>query len=166
MDSENRPHHAAAAGPGLFELGGKTFVLSPMTGPDWLALHAEFRRQCIASARDPLAVVNERIAAAEKAGKPLSPTLVNAMVAAAMSAAGRTEGKAEPSEQEISARVNTLEGSRYLIFHRLRKADHEVTAAWVAEHVPDMETRNRVFSDFARADGLEALDPKKASPTG
>lgn len=164
--SETRAARAAAAGPGVFELGGRTFVLSPLTGPDHMAVYAEFRRQCLAAAKDPLTLVNERISAAEKAGKPFSPTVVEALVKTAMSATGRPEAKSEPSDAEIAARVNTLDASQWVVWFRLRKADPEVTLSWVAEHVPDMDARNAVFHRFAQLDGLADLDPKKASPTG
>jgi hypothetical protein len=159
---DSRPHHAAGTGGGVFELGGRTFVLSAMTAPDMLSIHAEFRRQCMAQAKDPLAVVNERIAAAEKAGKPFAPSVVDALVKTALASSGRAEGKAEPSDADVLARIHTLEGSHFLVWYRLRKADPTITREWVAEHVPDMDVRNQCFARFAELDGLAALDPKKA----
>lgn len=161
-DSDSRAARAAAVGPGVFELGGRTFVLSPLAGPDHMAIYAEFRRQCLAASKDPLTLVNERVSAAEKAGKPLSPTIVDAMVKSAMSASGRPEAKSEPSDAEIAARINTLEGSQWVVWFRLRKADATVLPAWVAEHIPDMDARNAVFHRLAQLDGLTDLDPKKA----
>lgn len=153
---------AAAVGAGVLELGGRTFVTAPLSGPDWLAIRAEFRRQCMAEAKDPLDLANAKIAAAEKAGRPLSPTLVEAMVKQAMSAGGRKEQKVEPSQDEIMARVETLDGSRFVVWYRLRKADPSLTPEWVAEHVPDMAARHELFSRFAEIDGLADIDPKKA----
>jgi hypothetical protein len=161
-DSDSRAARAAAVGSGVFELGGRTFVLSPLTGPDHMAIYAEFRRQCMAASKDPLTLVNERITAAEKAGKPFSPTIVEALVKSAMSASSRPEAKSEPSDAEIAARVNTLEGSQWVVWFRLRKADPSIVPQWVAEHVPDMDTRNQVFHRFAQLDGLTDLDAKKA----
>ncbi len=166
LPDDCKPHHAAAASPAVFELGGRTFVLAPVTGPDMLAVHAEFRRQCLASSRDPLDLVNERIAAAEKAGRPFSPTVIEALVRSAVSSAGRAEGRAEPSDADILARLNTLDGSRYLVWHRLRRCDPTVTREWVAEHVPDMAARNEVFARLMEIDGMAHLDPKKAAATG
>lgn len=161
MSDESRPHHAAAVGVGVLEFGGRTFLLPPVGGPDQMAIYSEFRRQCLADARDPLAVVNERVSQAEKAGRPFSATVIDAMVKSAMSAATRSEGKAEPSDAEIAARINTLDGSRFVVWYRLRRADPTVTREWVAEHVPDMDARNAVFARLAEVDGLAALDPKK-----
>lgn len=162
LAQETIASHAAAAAPGVFTLGGRTFVLSPATGPDQLAVYTEFRRQVMAEAKDPLSLVNERIATAEKAGRPFSPTVIDALVKTAMTAATRSEGKAEPSDAEIAARINTLGGSQYVIFSRLRRADAAVTLDWVKEQVPDMDARNAVFARFAEIDGLAAIDPKKA----
>jgi hypothetical protein len=157
---------AAAVGPGVLEFGGRVFVISPVTGTDMMTIHAEFRRQCIALAKDPLELCNERIAAAEKAERPFSPTVVNAMVTAAMSAAARKEAKSEPSDEEVLARLHTLEGSQAVVWLRLLKADPSIKRAWVAEHMPDMDARNRVFTRLAEIDGLRGIDPKKASATG
>jgi hypothetical protein len=163
MDPVNsRPALAAAAGGGVFEFGGRSFVLPPLTAGDMLAVHTEFRRQCIASAKDPITVINERIAAAEKAGKPFSPAIIEALVRSAMAAATRDEGKVEPSDAEILARLNTLDGSRYFIWQRLKKADATVTREWVAEHLPDMASRDVVFAALLEADGFQHLDQKKA----
>lgn len=162
LSDESRPHHAAAAGACVFELGGRTFVLTPATGPDQLAIYTEFRRQCMAGAADPLDAVNQKIAAAEKAGRAYSPTVIDAMVRAALSASTRNEGKAVPTDAEIGDRINTLDGSRFVIWWRLRKADQSVTRDWVAEQVPDMDARNAVFSRLTELDGLAALDAKKA----
>ena len=170
LPDDCNPASAAAVSPQVFEFGDRTFVLSPIQGADakahGLALHAEFRRQCMASAKDPLGMVNDRIAAAEKAGKPLHPSVINAMVEAAMSAATREEGKTEPTDAEIVARANTLAGSQFLVWLRLRKCDPSVTRAWVAEHMPDMDTRNDVFARIMEVDGMASLDPKKATATG
>lgn len=158
----SRPGVAACAGPGVLELGERTFVLPPATAPDMMAVHAEFRRQCMAAAKDPLAVVNERIAAAEKAGKPFAPSVVDALVKTALASAGREEAKAEPSDADVLAPIHTLGGSHFLIWYRLRKADPSVSLSFVAEHVPDMDARNAVFARLAEIDGLRDLDPKKA----
>jgi len=157
-----RPALAAACGVGVFEFGGRSFVLPPLTAQDMVSVHSEFRRQCLASAKDPITVINERIAAAEKAGKPFSPAVVDALVKSAMAAATRDEGKAEPTDADIIARVNTLDGSRYLVWHRLKKADPTVTKEWVAEHMPDMAARDAVFATLIEHDGFRHLDPKKA----
>lgn len=170
LPDDCKPHHAAAVSAQVFEFGGRSFVLSPVTGPEakalGLAQRDEFRRQCMAKAADPLALVNERIADAEKRGKPLHPAMVAAMVDAAMSAAGREEGKAEPSDAEIVARIDTLDGSRFIVWQRLRRCDPTVTRAFVAEHMPDMDARNAVFARIMEIDGLSSIDPKKATATG
>ncbi len=157
---------AACSGPGILTIGGRTFVVPPIPAPDALALQSEFRRQCIAEAKDPLTLANERISAAEKAGRPLSPTVVNAMVTAAMSATSRPEAKSEPSEEEILARVNTLEGSRTVLFYRLRRVAPDVTMDWVRSVMPDMDARNEVFAALAEVDGTRQADAKKASASG
>lgn len=157
-----RPALAAASGVSLFEFGGRSFVLPPLTAQDMVAIHSEYRRQCLATARDPLAVINERIAAAEKSGKPFPPSVVDALVRTAMTAAVREDGRAEPTDADIVARVNTLDGSRYLVWHRLRKADQTVTREFVAEHLPDMDARDAVFARLLECDGFAHLDPKKA----
>lgn len=161
-DEDRAAAEAAAVGPGVYELGGRTFVLKPLDGPAFMAIRAEWRRQCMASAADPIQVLNDRIAAAEKAGKPFSPTVVEALTRAALAASGRKEGKAEPSDAEIGAQGETLDGSRWLIWYRLRQADPTVTPAWVAEQIPDMEARNAAYHRLAELEGLRALDPKKA----
>lgn len=170
LPEECKPHHAAAVCPQALEFGGRTFVLSPVTGPEaktlGLAQRDEFRRQCLAKAADPLALVNERVAAAEKAGKPLHPSVVTAMVDAAMSAAGREEGKSEPTDAEIVARIDTLEGSQFIVWQRLRRCDPAVTRKFVAENMPDMDARNAVFARIMEIDGLADLDAKKATATG
>lgn len=136
-------------------------MVPPADGADQLAIYAEFRDQCLLASRDPLDLVNEKIAAAEKAGRSLSPTMVDAMVRNAMSAGGRAEKRSEPTDAEIVARVNSLAGSQFVVWLRLVKADPTLTRAWVAEHVPDMATRHAVFARLTKIDGLASLDPKK-----
>jgi len=157
---------AAVAGPGVFELGGRTFVVSPLTPADFTAVHAEFRRQCLAEAKDPLTLANERISAAEKAGTPFSPTVVNAMVTAAMSAAARKEGKSEPSDGEVAARLHTLDGCRAMVWLRLLKADPSVTREFVSKAIPDEQAKAAVLIRLAELDGLAKIDPKKVTASG
>lgn len=153
---------AVCAGGGAVEVGGRVFVCPAMSGPHWMAVRNAWREQVMATAKDPLTVVNERISAAEKAGRPFSPTVVESLVKSALSASARAEGKSEPSEQEILAQADTVMGGRFLVWYRLRLADPTVTQQWVAEHVPDMDAVYALTERFARADGLKDLDPKKA----
>ena len=159
-------HKAAAAGGGVIELGGRVFAVPPMSGPGWMAVRNEWRNQVMAQSKDPLAMVNERVEAAAKAGKPFSPFVVELMVKTAMGSAGRKEGKAEPTDAEILAHGETLDGGRFLVWYRLRQSDPTVTREWVAEHLPDMEAVWRVNEAIVRAEGFADIDPKKASPTG
>ena len=162
MDLDQAAAIAAAAPPGVLELGGRSFLLKPMTGPEELAVYEEMRRQVMTSARDPLDVANERIALAEREKRPFSPTVVAAMVQNALAASGRQEAKAEPSQAEVAARMHTLGGSQWLIWFRLRKADPTVTLANVKEWVPDDDAKNDVLHRMAELSGLKEIDPKKA----
>ncbi len=153
---------AAAVGPGVLELHGRTFVLAPLSGPDELAVYQEMRRQVMASASDPLDTVNKRIAEAEKRGSPFSPTVVTALVNSALASAGKKEQRPEPTEADIAARMYDLDGARWLIWFRLRKADPTVAREWVADAVPDDDAKNAVLHRMAELAGLTMLDPKKA----
>lgn len=163
MSAENR---AGGGAVGVLEFGGRTFVLPRMSGPDGLAVAAEFRRQCMAGAENPLLTVNEEIAAAEKAGRPFSPTVAKLMVAEAMTARAREEKKAEPTDTEVAARIHTLAGSQFFVWFRLSRVDPTVTREWVAQHMPDLDARNGVMAALLACDGYTELDPKKATPTG
>ena len=101
---------AAAAPPGVLELHGRTFVLSPLSGPDELAVWQEMRRQVMQAASEPLAMLNDRISAAEKRGSPFSPTVVKALVDSALASAGKKEQRPEPTESDIAARLYDLDG--------------------------------------------------------
>lgn len=153
---------ASAAPPGVIEFGGRTFVLGRLEEREELGIWQEFRRQVMNDAADPLTVVNREISRAEKAGQPFHPAVINVMVEKALAAAARKEKKAEPSAAEISARMHTFDGGRWLIWFRLRKADPSVTQEWVNEQVPDDLTKDDVLVRMAKAAGLDAIDPKKA----
>jgi hypothetical protein len=153
---------AAAVGPGVLELHGRTFVLTPLSGPDELAVYQEMRRQVMAAAGDPLETINRQISEAERRGKPFSPTVVKALVDSALASAGKKEQRPEPTEADIAARLYDLDGARWLIWFRLRKADHSVTLDWVREAVPDDDAKNAVLHRMAQLAGLTDLDPKKA----
>lgn len=170
LPEECRPHHAAAVCPQALEFGGRLFILSPVTGPEAktlaLAQRDEFRRQCMRSSADPLELVNERAEAAMKAGRPIHPVVLKGMIDHAMSAAGREEKKSEPTDDEVMARIDTLEGSQFIVWQRLRRCDPTVTRKFVAEHMPDMDARNVVFGRIMEIDGLADLDAKKAMAGG
>ena len=163
---DGRANLAAGGSAGVFHFGGRTFVVSRLTGPESLAVSAEFRRQCLSTSENPLLTVNDEIAAAERAGKPLSPTVQKLMVQEAMSARSREERKAEPTDGDVAARIHTLDGSRFFVWFRLSRVDSSVTRAWVDEHMPDMAARNEAMAALLVADGYADLDPKKATPTG
>lgn len=163
---DGRQNIAAGGSRGVFHFGGRTFVLDRLSGPDSLAVSAEFRRQCLSTSENPLLAVNDEIAAAERAGKPLSPTVQKLMVQEAMSARTREERKTEPTDGEVSARIHTLDGSRFFVWFRLSRADPTVTRQWVDEHMPDMAARNEAMAALLVVDGYAELDPKKATPTG
>ena len=171
LPDDCKPHNAAAACPQVFEFGGRTFVLAPVKGGEaakqfGLAQRDEFRRQCLDAASDPLEMVNDRISAAERSGKPLSPTMIDHMVRVAMSAGGRPEKKVEPSDEEILARIHSLEGSQFIVWQRLHACDQSVTRAFVAEHMPDMDARNAVMARVMEIDSTPSIDPKKDTATG
>lgn len=162
MDTDRAAAVAAASPPGVVTVGDRTFVVRPLTGPEEIAVVQEFRRQVLAAAKDPLTLANERIAAAEKAGRPFSPTVVDALVRSAMAASSRKEEKAEPSDAEIAARAYDPDGMLWHIWFRLSRTDPAITLAWVKGQLPDAESRNAVLHQLGRVGGLAELDPKKA----
>lgn len=165
-DGEKRAAAAASAGGGVIELGDKVFGVLPMSGPGWMAVRNEWRNQVLSAAKDPLVLVNEKVEAAAKAGRPFAPFVVEMMVKAAMGAAGRKEGKAEPTDAEILAQGESLDGGRFLVWYRLRQSDPTLSQQWVADQLPDLEAVYAVTEKLSRAEGLAELDPKKALPSG
>lgn len=160
----------AVAAPGVFDLGGRTFVLSPMTVEDFGAWGDAGRDAVKADMADPLAVLNtglnELAAAMTETGEPLNPATVKALADAAFAAksSNKGRGKAEPTADQISAWSMTLAGVRWLVFYRLTRLAQSaagvapVSREWVAEHVTD-DTIRKVSADLARIDKPQVVHP-------
>ena len=126
---------AAIAAPGTVVLGGRTFVIRPGSVADHGAWRKELRRQIQHTMTDPLETVNRRVSEAERAGKPLSPTVVKYLVESALSA-DSAGSKIEPSDGQIGEQTTTVAGSRWWAWYLLRKADPMLTLKWVEDHTP------------------------------
>ena len=166
MDLEQASKTAAAAPPGMLDLGGQSFLIRPLTGPEKLSLGREMRKQVLAASRDPIAVVNEKVSAAEKMGRPLNPTVVQGMIDAALKASSRQEGKTEPSDDDIEQQFKTLTGARYFVWFWVSRTNKDVTAKDIADLLPDDDAVNDVYYKLTELSGLKEFDPKKASSTG
>lgn len=159
-EAEKAAAVASAAGPGVVVVGPRTFVLSPPAVEDYGALLKEMRRQVMAGGGDPLDAVNERISRAEKAGRPYSPTTINAMMTVALAAGTSKEQKAEPTSEQLYAQMQTADGLRWWCWYLLRKADASVTPADVLEWVPDDAAAFRVSAELSRLSEHRAISPK------
>jgi hypothetical protein len=132
-DAEKACNRAAAAVPQTLEIGGRSFLIPPLKLADFYAQRSKARELCMSTAEDPIEVVNKRVQAAEKAGKPLSPTIVKHLTEAALSAASSQQAKVEPTEDQIMQRTTTPDFLRWWVWHLCRKADKEITQAEVNE---------------------------------
>jgi len=159
MNAEaQRVNEAAAAAPQTLVLGGRTFIVPVPTLSDFFAQRAEARRQVQESFKDPLELVNEKISAAERKGRPYSPTLIAALTAEAMKGSGSKEGKSEPSEEQLKEQLTSPGMIRWWALYLVRKADANVTAEDIAQWVPDADVYN-VSAKLGRIMQLADLNP-------
>jgi len=149
---------AAVAPPGAIVLGGRTFVIRPASINDHAAWRKELRRQIQASMTDPVEAVNRRVSEAERAGKPLSPTVVKYLVADALSA-DAAGAKIEPSDGQIAEATTTPDGARWWAWYLLRKADPTVTPKFIADHTPDDDAIFELSNRIAEAQLLKRIAP-------
>jgi hypothetical protein len=166
---------AAVAAPGVFELGGRSFVLPPMTPEDNGAWMDAAKKMVRDSMLDPIEFVNQKLndlqaAAARSGGQPLNPLLAKEManLALASHAAEKGKGKLEPTLEQVVAKATDLDGFRWVVHYRLRKAypqDAAVTPAWVAEHVTDA-TAGAVSARLAEIARVRAADPNSITAAG
>lgn len=150
---------AAVSGPAAVSVGPRTFILKPPSIEDYGAMLKEMRRQVMATSRDPIEAINERIAAAEKAGRPFSPTVVKALVESAIASSTAKDAKAEPSMDQLTAQMQTLDGLRWWVGYLVKKADPSVTAADIAGWIPDDATAFRVSAEVGRLSEHQAFHP-------
>lgn len=136
-ESTNAVNSAAASFPRPLVIGGKTFVVTPPGVEDFFACRDEARRLVISESSDAIDVVNERISKAERAGKPLSPTMVKGMIADAMAAATSKEKALEPTEAQMLAKITAMEMFRWWAWWLVRKVDASVTRDQISEWVPE-----------------------------
>lgn len=159
-EAEKAASEASAAGPKAVTVGPRTFVLAPPAVEDFGALLQEMRRQCMVEAENPLVAVNADIAEAERAGSPFSPTTIKAMISEAMAARTSKERKAEPTTEQVYARIQTPDGLRWWAWFLVRKADPTVTPADVAAWVPDDAAAFRLSAELSRLKEHQAISPK------
>lgn len=126
-DYEKNLNNAAAASPHTVTLGGRTFVVPPLKLSDFFAQRNKAMELCFAASRDPIDTVNEKIQAAEKAGKPYSPTMVKMLTDSALSAATSKERKQTPTEQQLAEKLQHPEFIRWWLWFVVRKADANIT---------------------------------------
>jgi hypothetical protein len=169
-DFENAHDDATTAVPGLFRLGGKTFVLPPVTVEDYRAWNEAARDAVRASMPDPLVVFSSGMAEAADNGSPLTPAAVKALAEAAMairSAGGN--GRPEPTTDQLSVWSVSLEGIRWLVFYRLAKLAQSaagvgtVTEEWVNQHVTKATCR-QVLEDITAIDKVRVAGPNQPTP--
>ena len=134
-EADQARSEAAIAAPGTVVLGGRTFVIRPASVSDHGAWRKELRRQIQLTMTDPLETVNRRVSEAERAGKPLSPTVVKYLVESALSA-DSAGSKVEPSDGQIAEQTTTAAGARWWSWYLLRKADPMLTMKWVEDQTP------------------------------
>lgn len=139
-------------------MGERTFVCRPPRGPDFAALRKEMRRQIQGGMVDPIETVNRRISEAEKAGRPLSPTVAQLLVANAF-AADSARAKAEPTEAQLFEQASTVDGVRWFAWWLVRKAEPDITIEEVSALIPDDETAFAVSDQIGSLTAPAGLHP-------
>lgn len=128
---------AAAAAPQTLVLGTRTFVVAPPSLADIFAQRAEARRQVQEAMVDPLDLLNRKISAAEKAGRPYSPTLIAALSESAMKSGSSKDAKPEPTDAQLFDQVTKSEMMYWWAWFMVKKTDPTVTMedvkGWVSE---------------------------------
>jgi hypothetical protein len=156
--SEQDQSEAVLAPPGTLRVGSRTFIIRPPAASDYAALHAELRKQVQAQMVAPIEAANRRVSEAERAGKPLSPSVVEVLVRLALAAESKGE-KVEPTEQQIQQQLQTLEGGHWYVWTLAQKADGRLTLGEVQSLLPDLAA---VRGALRQIDDIAMLD--KASP--
>lgn len=163
---EKQVAEAAAAAPSPFTIGGRPFVVEKPSNKDFMALRAELRRQCMAAADDPIMAVNQRFRQAEESKIILSPTLVKALAAEAITGSSSKDQKAEPSDDQMSEHMYQVSAVQWWVWYLLFKIDRGVTIGWVKEHITE-ENKSDFLEQLAVITGLRKIDPKgQTSATG
>lgn len=152
-------NEAALASPGLITLGGRSFLCTKPSGPMMNAWRAELRRQVQQDMADPIRECNREIAEMERAGTPLSPTMMKEMTAMAFASKVAKSKKVEPTIEQITEQTQSVEGIRFWAWLVLRKADPSLPKEWIDQNLPTEEEAFQIASDLAQLTLLPDLVP-------
>jgi hypothetical protein len=155
--AEQNQSDAAVGAAATLEIGGRTFLCHPPKIDELKEIEIEFKRQILASDRDPFAVVAKAITDAEKSGTPLPKVMVDSMVQSAMTRKIPAKPP-DPTPEQLGLHGMTVEGCRYLVWVLARQNDAalklEDVSPWVAnetEAYTALQKCNKILS-LAKAD--------------
>ena len=126
-DVEKTMNKAAAASPQTLVISDRTFLVPPLKLSDFFAQKNRAREELIAEAEDPIEVVNNKLRAAEKEGRPYSPALIKALTESALAAAASKTRKQEPTDPQINEQMGRPSHLRWWVWYLCHKADPSVT---------------------------------------
>lgn len=167
---EHRKSATVAAG-GEFRLGDQVFVLYPSTPEVIFAWNEACREMVRESMVDPITAANRKLNeitnGSVNGGEPLNPLLAQELVKQALAAhtAEQGKGKPEPTQEQVFAKMMSLDGVRWVVWYRVSRVYPEITQEFVNEHV----TKENLFDvtrQLGRIDKPGVLDPKPVTTTG
>jgi len=128
---------AVLAAPGLFKLGGKTFILEPATSQDFGMVREWAADKVRESFGCPVALANRQIA---ELGKDIAPGTAEILLDIAFKAKMKNKGTGtvDPTPEQIGEQLRTVEAVRWFVLQRLKKAspaDDTITAEWVDANI-------------------------------
>lgn len=137
----------AVAAPRSVQVGKLLLVLAKPTAADELHIQSEWRRQCLATAKTPLQSILDDL-------KSLPPAMAQIAIEAAVKtqAASGEGGKVEPDEDKIFARLFTIDGLSYRLWHLARKADPALTLAAVRAEVEASDVAQVIADAFPQGE--------------
>jgi hypothetical protein len=157
VSDQERRNEVAAGGGGSVEIGGRTYIASQPTDPDFATLRAHLRQRL----DNPLAAIAEDL-------KHLPAHLQREAVRAAVEL--KAGGGVEMTPARISDELLKPDGASFLAWLLVRHAHPEVRLEDLREHFT-ADSTPRIMAALSLACGLEGAAPVKAtgrsgSPTG
>lgn len=152
MDVQKMNEEAVGA-PGTIEIGGKTYLASQLSKPDFITLNKHLRAIHKKRTLSPLQALAAKIS-------ELPPAMQERAIKHAMDAEGRSGGRAaEPETADIAPIIYEPEGAAACAWLSIRKLQPHVTLEELAQHItPD--TVDDVLATLMTATGLEAMKGK------
>lgn len=156
---------AAAMSDTTIIVSGKRYIATPFRVPDYFAMRDEARRRIMGVTKDPLAVCQEKIAAAEKNKRPLPQSMIDSMIRVAMTAQKELESqsKVEPDMEQIRNETQSPGMLKWCVHRLIKPLNPSVTLDEIESALTD-DAAYELTERIGEILSMRALDPNSNPP--